>query len=363
MDMKKKLIKFIFIFCVSFLFVVPVFAQDSVTLSITPPLIKNSMNPGDIWKSSVKVVNNNPDELTIYVEAVDFRGKQEDGVVEFLETPVKSTSTDDIGPFLSQWIVLEEKEVVIPAFGSKEIPFIIDVPENASPGGHYAAILAGTKPPADGMNGSVIKVSSLLASLVLLNVKGDIEERGIIREFSSDKSFYDNANINLTVRFENLGNVHLQPLGEIKIFAPFNKLKQSITINHNSEFGNVLPQSIRKWNFNWTGEKNILEMGRYRADLILGYGEEGRQADNRSIYFWVIYPKPVLIAFAVTFLIILIIVLLIRFYIRRAIRNTAGVNIPDLHSSAKRKVITKKIFARKSQSTQSENEDVIDLKK
>lgn len=351
------------LFIVSFLaLIAPIAsAQDAVTLSITPPLIKNSMNPGDIWKSTVKVVNNNPTEMVIYVDAVDFRGKQEDGVVEFLSTVDSGTSSDEFSPFLSQWIVLENKEVLIPAYGGKEIPFIIDVPEGASPGGHYAAILAGTRPPEENIGGSVIKVSSLLASLVLLNVKGDIEERGIIREFSSDKSVYDNADVNMTVRFENLGNVHLQPLGEIKVYAPFNKLKKTLTLNHNSEFGNVLPQSIRKWSFNWKGERNILEMGRYRAELVLGYGENGRQADNRVIYFWVVYWKPVLIASTILILFILLIIITVRSYIRRAIRNSAGFDIAG--SSAGKKSIVKKSFPKKNQVASDAQETVIDLKK
>lgn len=350
----------VFIFFLAFINAPFVCAQDGITLSITPPLIKNNMNPGDIWKSTIKVANNNPEEHIIYVEAVDFRAKQEDGVVEFLSSEKIGTSSEGMSPFLSQWIVLEENEVVIPAYGSREIPFIIDVPDNASPGGHYAAILAGTRPPADSVSGSVIKVSSLLASLVLLNVKGDVEERGIIREFISDKAFYDKADVGFKVRFENLGNVHLQPLGEIKIYAPFNKLKKTITINHGSEFGNVLPESIRKWEFNWSGEKNLLEMGRYRAELILGYGEEGRQADNRVIYFWVIYPKPVIIAVSAIIIFILLITVLIRFYIRRAIRNTAGLNTRTI---SKKSEPTKKIFFRKNQPMQEQKDDVIDLKK
>ncbi|HLD34272.1 MAG TPA: hypothetical protein VJB62_00255, partial [Patescibacteria group bacterium] len=313
-----------------------------------------------IWKSTIKVANNNPEEHTIYVEAVDFRAKQEDGVVEFLSSEKTGTSSEGVSPFLSQWIVLEENEVVIPAFGSREIPYIIDVPENASPGGHYAAILAGTRPPADSVSGSVIKVSSLLASLVLLNVKGDVEERGVIREFVSDKVFYDKTDVGFKVRFENLGNVHLQPLGEIKIYAPFNKLKNTITINHNSEFGNVLPESIRKWEFNWKGDKNLLEMGRYRAELILGYGEEGRQADNRVIYFWVIYPKPVIFAVSAVIIFILLITVLIRLYIRRAIRNTTGLNTQIV---GKKSEPAKKIFFKRSQSKPEKKDDVINLKK
>ncbi|MCK4539737.1 hypothetical protein KAU09_01120 [Candidatus Parcubacteria bacterium] len=375
----KKFYLFILIFVFSNFFACLVNAQSSgaIAFSITPPLIKNSMSPGEIWKSSIKIINNNPEEISIYAQALDFKGGKESGEVEFSQA--KEKNIDGSSPFFSQWIVLDSEEIKIAPFGSKEIPFIIDVPEDASPGGHYAAILAGTAPPFDDISGSSIKISSLLASLILLNVKGDVLERGIIREFSSDKKFYQDEKINFIVRFENLGNIHLQPRGDIKIYNQFDELKDKILINHDTDFGNVLPKSIRKWNFEWESGKSLLDMGRYRAELILTYGQNEKRTIDQTIYFWVVFIKPLVIFLSAILFIIFLTMIVIRSYIRRAIRNTQRIALDTQHTThntqhvnsklvrpektvvgAQQKKVRKKRITPKN--IQDKN-DVIDLKK
>ncbi|MEA3398258.1 MAG: LytR C-terminal domain-containing protein [Patescibacteria group bacterium] len=318
----KRLLIFIIIFCVLFGFsTAQIQAADGMTLSLTPPLIKNNVNPGQIWRSAIKVINNNPSLVNIYLEATDFKSGNDSGTVEFIKAP-ETANQEENKYLLSQWIVIEPGPIEIPAFGSVEVPFIIDVPETAGPGGHYAAVLAGTKPSAEEISGTNIKISSLLASLILLNVNGEVKEEGRIREFSANKKIFYEPNVNFTVRFENLGNVHIQPQGEIKVYNFFNKQKELITLNHNSEFGNVLPGGIRKWNFSWTSEKSLLEMGRYRAELVLSYGETAKETVDQKIFFWIIYPKPLIIALSVLLLLILIIVLITKRYIKKSIIRT-----------------------------------------
>lgn len=291
---------------------------EAMTLSITPPLIKNNVAPGQVWKSQVKLVNNNPRPLTAYVQVKDFQGRAENGTVEFLEM---EGSPEDNPHMLSAWIDVLDDSVEIPAYDSREIEFVIQVPETAAPGGHYAAILAGNSPPDEKIEGSAIKVSSLLASLLLVNVKGDVVERGGIREFSTDKSFYSAPEVQFTMAFSNEGNTHLQPRGEIKVLNLFNKEKGVITINHGTNTGNVLPGETRRWTFDWQGESNLLDMGRYRADLVLGFGEEnGRQTVDQTVYFWLIYWQPLLIFIGS----ILLLVLLAMFFIRRSVRQAVA---------------------------------------
>ncbi|MCU0679313.1 MAG: LytR C-terminal domain-containing protein [Planctomycetes bacterium] len=302
---------------------------DSLILSITPPLIKNNISPGETWQSTIKVVNNNAAAMDIYVEAVDFTSGEESGTVRFLPAPAGG---DAGSPYLlSQWLAIEAGPYNIPAYASREIPFRVAVPAEAGPGGHYAAILAGTRPPAAALGGSGIKVSSLLASLLLLTVKGEIIEQGQIREFSADKSIYGEPSVTFTVRFSNTGNVHIQPRGEIRVFDLWNREKGRITINHNSDFGNVLPGQIRRWQFAWQKEKSLLDMGRYRAELLLSYGEETKETVHQTLYFWLVYLKPLLVIISSLAALVFILVWLIRRYIRRAIINTqaqSGIVIP-----------------------------------
>lgn len=336
--MKKYCFTFLILLGASLFAPVAIAQNDSqIKLTITPPMIRNNVNPGQIWRSSIKLVNNNSSAIDVYVNLRDFKGGKDDGTVEFLPPLEETEETGEV--FLSKWIEITKDPINIPAYKSVDIPFSIRVPESAEPGGHYAAILAGTQPDDREMQGSAMKVSSLLASLILLNVQGDVEERGQIREFSTSHKYYGNEEVDFTVRFQNSGNVHIQPQGEIRIYNMWGKDKGAIAINQGSAFGNVLPGDIRKWNFAWQPENNLLEMGRYKAVLILGYGNQARQTVDRTMYFWIIFMKPLMIAVGSIILFVTLITLSIKFYIRRAIIRTqreAGIIPPVDQSTGKR---------------------------
>ena len=297
---------------------------EQTTLTIVPPLIKINMSPGDSWSSSVKMVNNNSKELILFAQAVDFRSG-ESGGVEFI-LPQKTEGEDKI--FLSEWIEIDSGPQILPAFESREIPFTIRLPESASPGGHYAAILVGTRPLDEEEKGTSIKISSNISSLILLNIAGEIDESGWIREFSTEKDFYQKPEIDIRVAFDNTGNVHLQPVGAIKIYNMWDKERGTIPINQKSHFGNVLAHSKRVWDFTWKGEESAFEVGRYKAEITLGFGEEAHQTVSSTLYFWVIPLAPILGILGGIILFFLAISLGIKAYIKRAVllaQRDAGI--------------------------------------
>jgi hypothetical protein len=320
--MRTDVIKYVLIFSVVSVLTVclPVKAagDDSVKLTITPPLIKVNMNPGERWTSSVKVVNNSTQPTTVYAQTQDFKSGENGGVV-FIPNPEAELAEQNY--LLSQWIKIDSGSIEIPAQQSVEIPFSIEVPPDAGPGGRYAAILTGTR-PGDTTQGTAIRVSSLLASLIMLNIRGDVVERGQIREFSTEKSFYRNPKVKFTVRFENTGNIHLQPQGEIVVYDMYGEEQEKITVNHSTELGNVLPDSTRPWQFKWKAKGGWTRMGRYTANLVIGYGNNSRKTDNRTVYFWVVDFNFLGKILGGIIIMLLLLVWMIRAYIRRAVIST-----------------------------------------
>ncbi len=352
--MKKKIvltIVFAFLFC----FALQARAQEKMAISITPPLIKNNVSPGQIWKSYIKVVNNNPEDIDIYVELINFESGNETGTVRL--TPKTEEEIDENEYLINNWLNIDKGPIHVPAYKSKDIPFIVDVPEQADPGDHHLAILIGTEPNKKNEEGSSIKISSKIGSLLLLNVAGDTKESGIVREFSADKNIYSSDNVKFAVRFQNTGNTILQPRGEIRIYNWQEKDQGVVNINHKTETGNVFPEDTRLWNYNWEVPTNILKMGRYKADLILAYGNHNSETVERVVYFWVIQWKPVLISLSIILFLVLFLVVLVRRYIRKAVLKTQeqiGIVNPDLNKS---KQLSKKIIK-----TPSNINAVVDLK-
>ncbi|MCA9363113.1 LytR C-terminal domain-containing protein [Candidatus Kaiserbacteria bacterium] len=278
-------------------------------------------NPAQEWDSSIRVINSNPQELEVYIDIVNFAPQGEVGQGVFI--PVSEDESQ--GKTLAEWIKPQMTSVVIPPEKTVEIPFGIAVPEDAPPGGHFAAILIGTKPPKEQAGSSQVETSQVVTSLVFLRVTGDIIENGSIREFRATKSLVEKPEVDFELRFQNEGNVHILPQGDIKIYNMWGQERGVIPVNQQALFGNVLPNQIRKYTFAWTGEWSMADMGRYTAEVTLGYGTDQRQFATSRTYFWVLPWKLTLLVFAIIFGFILLITWAIRLYIEKML-SMAGVS-------------------------------------
>jgi hypothetical protein len=290
-----------------------------LSISVTPTLFEMSAIPLQAWSSSIKVINNNEQDLTVYASVVNFAPQGETGQGKFL--PVFEEFTE--GKTLAEWITVSEEAYVIPRESSMAVPLTVNIPEDASPGGHYAAIMIGTR-PLDSEKTTQVKTSQIVTSLFFVRVAGDVIEKGVVRTFRVEDSFVESPEVDFQVRFENKGNVHLQPQGDIEITNMWGKERGIVPINHQTHFGNVLPESIREFNFTWKGEQSITDIGRYKAVLTLAYGQDVRNFVTQSTFFWVIPVKAVLIVLGSLAAIILLFTWSIRMYVRKML-SLSGV--------------------------------------
>ncbi|MFM2330852.1 MAG: hypothetical protein RLZZ26_359 [Candidatus Parcubacteria bacterium] len=291
-----------------------------LSVSITPPLFDLTIGPGDTWSSSVKVINTGTSPTTYYSYVADFKATGETGNASFV--PLLNEKNDPTlhAYSLASWISLSTEPVTVPASGSGQIPFTIHVPAEAEPGGHYAAVLIGTQPSTGSTTaGTQVNIASYVSSLLFVKIKGDVIENGRIREFSTSQSLYQSSNADFTLRFENTGNTHVQPQGNIVIYNMWGRERGTVSINQDEgNFGNVLPGSVRRFQFSWTGD-NPFDIGRYSAVATLAFGQDGKKNVSATTYFWVIPVVPVASAVVGIIAAVLLVAWLIRRYIRRAL--------------------------------------------
>jgi hypothetical protein len=296
-------------------------STESQTLSVSPTLFEMRAERGQAWTSEIRVINVNEYSITVYPMPVNFAPLGEDGRGDLL--PILTEETQ--GQTLAEWITVPNEPVVIPAQQSVTIPLQVNVPSDAAPGGHYAAVMIGTKPPAADEQLSQVQTAQFVTSLFFVRVAGEVKEAGDIREFTTETIVTQAPSMALHMRFENTGNVHLQPQGDIKIFNMWGKERGVIPVNQQTHFGNVLPSSIRKFSFTWKGESAFYDIGRYKAVATLGYGEDGKQFVTATTYFWVIPYMTILMILGVVFVTVRVGMWLIRRYIERMLA-LSGVN-------------------------------------
>lgn len=336
-------------------------AQQSLSLSVTPPLFQISAVPEQSWQSHIKIINANPFDITVYANPVNFTPIGEAGQGRFM--PVLENETE--GQTMAEWIEVTKEPILVKSEQSYELPFSVHVPSEPPPGGHFAAILIGTKPPEDAAGEPSIQTSQQVSSLIFMKIAGDVVEQGRVREFSSNETFYSTPNAGFTLRFENTGNVHTRPQGTIEIFNMWGKERGMIPINQGSAFGNVLPGSIRKFDFTWAGEQSFADIGRYKAVVTINYGTEVSKNLSQNTYFWVIPVKPLIFTLLGLVSLILSVRWALRSYIRHMLMN-AGID-PDEHRQAKSrgdvamyKRVSARVTARMAESTSVDESDTSD---
>ena len=305
--------------------------SGGLSVTVTPPLIQLSIGPGESWTSVLKVVNNNDYDVTYYTQVVDMQADGEEGRSKFIPLINEPQDAAYQSFALARWIQLSPDPILIRAGETGSIPFTVTIPQNAEPGGHYAAILVGTQPGSFNQPNNLMKVSSFVSSLIFVNIKGDVVESGRIREFSTAKSLYQTPSVDFTVRFENTGNTHVHPQGSVTIYNMWGKERGQVLINDkDSSFGNVLPESIRRFQFSWSGEQSVFDIGPYRAVVTLNYGDQGKQSVSATTYFWVVPLVPVSIGLGSIIVFLILLTWLIRRYVRRALMlEKARFGIPS----------------------------------
>jgi hypothetical protein len=143
---------------------------------------------------------------------------------------------------------------------------------------------------------------------------------------------YQTPKADFVLRFENLGNTHLKPEGDVTIYNMWGKKRGELAVNTEKGFGNVLPKTIRRFEFAWEGEESVFDIGRYSAVVTLAYGDDSRRNISATTYFWVVPIVPVAITLGVLLAVIVLITWLIRRYVRRALAlEAARMGVPETH--------------------------------
>lgn len=309
--MRKKLLALSLLAIISGIFARPSLAQEaptpeivdeSITLTAMPPRLGDDLSlkiaPGKKFQTAVKVRNNSNKAFTINTAIDDFV-IGEDG-----ETPIVITEEVDYRWSLKNWLILAPDFQVLQPKQTGIINVIIEVPEDALPGGHYAMI---THKPV-GLNGEKFQdsASSLIAqrvgTLLYVVVEGPVNEEAFVRDFKMP-NFTEYGPVSLSFTVDNQSDIHIKPEISIEIYNLLGMKVDEIAI----ESKNVFPMVSRTFNSQWDA---VWGTGFYRAKLTMAYGTSGQVAISNTT-FWLL-PITLVISGLVVILTLLVIFIAVR---------------------------------------------------
>lgn len=232
-------------------------------ITVSPVVDEFAIKSGETIVRQVKVTNPVQQIVTLYPKVLNFTTDNENGQPAFYSLNEKNTRYA-----LSDWITFSKEFVRVAPNENEVVDVTIKAPENAEPGGHYAAVLFSTEPPQTRDDVSQVSVVGLIGSLMLATVPGDVHENTAIDEFDAP-TFLINGPALFSLVFENTGNLHSKPQGEIKIRNWSGSLVTALKVNEGG--GNVLPDSRRRFNDTW--QFDWKRFGKYTATAVITYGD------------------------------------------------------------------------------------------
>lgn len=260
--------KKLLLFIIAFILIIP---SVSASLSISPLKFEFDLNSKDTKKEIIKLTNSWDETITLYTSNEDFMAWDDTWTPKFVK-PEDQTNTEYS---LSNWIKVDDKNITLAPNETKEVTFSINVPKNAEPGWHYAAIFFSPWAPS----WAQVAVIQRLWVLILVNIDWDVKiewnmkslkiwqkennKLNELKDFSSFPIIFETV-------FENLWNVHLKPTWKITLIDDSwetlkNIWKETISspawaylwekmvdyLPINDTLWNVLPKSERKFESNW----------------------------------------------------------------------------------------------------------------
>lgn len=211
-------------------------ATKGITLS--PFQQQISIAPDDVSRNfELRYTNNTAGLQELNLSARDFGTLNDTGGI-LLEG--NSNYTQKYG--LSSWIKLGTDTVVLKTGETRSVPVTIENRATLAPGGHYGAVVASVNSLKD-ETGNRVVINQQLLSLILVNKVGGEHYDLRLKSISQNGNWLHLPNT-IRLRFQNPGNVHVVPRGEVKLKSPAGKVLAKGIINSESAF--VLPESFRE---------------------------------------------------------------------------------------------------------------------
>jgi len=289
-------LKVLLVFAVVYLPSLPVYAQTSRGLTVSPPINNLEMEPGEEKRIQIKFYNNSSESLVGFIKKADFLVLDDQGSPTLFDTtPANNKYT------ASSWLTLSDEKIAIAGSDSFILTVYIKVPINASGCSHYAAVFFEPANPniaaSDKQKQAETSVAFRLSSLLDISIAGAIcKEKAFISKIFAPK-FMEYGPIPVELSIANRSDSHITP----KIYvAAQNMLKKPVDLKVLPSI-NVFPDAIRNYKTE-IGQKWMF--GSYRLLVNGGYGKTGQTLTSYIDVF--VFPWKVTLAIILAIIVIVL---------------------------------------------------------
>ncbi|MBP7875483.1 hypothetical protein KA012_00620 [Candidatus Woesebacteria bacterium] len=255
-------------------------ADSALKLTATPIRAGDDgtllLKPGEKKQITLKVYNNSKIPVKILSVVEDFV-IGEDGASP---QPVEESEADNRWS-LKQWVTLVPNSQTIPAEGTGALSVLIEVPDDALPGGHYAMVMHQPDLGNKSLEGEAknTAINQRVGTLLYVVVDGPMIEEAFIRELIIP-GFQEFGPVPYSFTIDNDSDTHIQPKLTFNVYNIWGKRIYSDPIPSK----NIFPKDSRS--FDEGTWDRIWGFGRYKGEVVAVYGSQSA-TKILSTFFWV----------------------------------------------------------------------------
>lgn len=253
MDLKKQQIFLIFIILLS-----PLSVFSQVGLSVSPPRLFYSLNPGETGSQKI-IVNNISKSVSLNLSFSLSDWKYNEYGVNTL------FPLDSLPNSCSNWIKINEQTYITLGPGEiKEIEISMSVPQQIKDNVHTAMLYVTQMNPVDGVNEEGVAIKINVRSGIKIYYKSNAPE---VKKLEIKKLSFDKEKKALKLIFNNKGNIWINGTAKTTLL---NQSSGKEIILENTDFY-TLPDDHR---IMYIPINNKTAKGRYTATVMLDYGDD-----------------------------------------------------------------------------------------
>lgn len=248
------------------------FAQElQRTYTLINPSIEQNLKPGGYTEGTTRIINESNVPLNFNLDVRDYTVLDTQGIPQILPPNTLNNKYS-----AASWIGVSPSVFSLKPGQSQVVNYYIQVPFNARPGGHYAAIVyEPTNAGAQAATGGI--VNTQIGSLFYITIAGPIKESASVTRFTAN-GFQEYGPVKILTQIKNFGDLHISPKGSIAVTGLFFNQRQDFPTR------NIFPETARDFTSSFG---NLLMLGRYRAQLTATYGQNNNLPLVATLYVWV----------------------------------------------------------------------------
>lgn len=300
-------------------------AQESPKLSVSPHTFDLKVKRGETVKNKIHILNQSGFPIPMLAKTTDFSAEDRTGQMRL------DNQGEDPSFAAKKWLKIKTPNFILDQGETETVDFFVEVPKNAEPGGHYAAVLFEPQLPSGYFKEGEPRVIPVIGVIFLFSVEvpgaARSDEPITIAEFNIPEEFHlkkledsllgvtglfseakagegnafsivETSYLPLALRIKNNDIYHSKPYGELVITGNGGKVLGKNEINKTT----ILPGKIREIPVSFQPESFLslkkylppalydflsrnLVWGKYQARLSLN--TDSGAIMEKNIEFWV----------------------------------------------------------------------------